>query len=636
MKNMLKKFLFWLTIILFLEFSFAFLMFDSFLKTSIINIFLYSLIISSFLSIISGIFKEKVSRIIHYIILAILGILYSLQFVFYKTLKSFFSISVLGISDQLGSFMGETFRSIFLNSYGILIFMLPLLSLILFRKKIKLEQNNLVNYICYFIMFLLSITLYVVNINFQKDSEMSIYTLYHEVNNNNLNIEKTGILSAYNLDLYRSIFGFEEEYIPVNMEKDDKETVFKYDDNALNLNFNKKTNNTYLKTINNYIKNDLPTTKNEYTGVFDGYNLIYITAESFSEIGVSEELTPTLYKLINTGFTFKNFYTPNNLSTIGGEFQSLTGLFADNSLLTTWRSGENYFPYGLGTVFKNKNYNTYAYHNNYYKFQDRDKYLKSQGFNNYVGCGNGLEKKMNCNIWPESDLEMMRATIPNYINSVKPFMTYYMSVSGHLHYTFSGNSMAYKNKKYVNNLPYNENIKAYLATQIELDKALEYLLKELEENNKLDNTVIVLLADHYPYNLSLANINQLSSYKRDSSIEVNHNALIIWNNKLNKKEINKVCSSIDVLPTVLNLFNISYDSRLLMGKDIFSNDLGLAFFTNRSWISDKGIYYANKNSFIANTEVDDNYVKTINNVVSNRINMSKLIVKNNYYQYLLK
>ena len=636
MKDVFKNFLFWLIIILFLEFSFAFLMYDSFLKTSVGNIILYSLIISSILSIISRIFKDKVSNIINYVILFVLGILYSLQFVFYKTLKSFFSLNVLGISDQLGSFMGETFKSIFINSYGILIFMIPLIIYIIFRKKINLEQNKLLNYISYLIIFIVSITLYVVNINLQKNTEMSIYTLYHTVNNNALNIEKTGVLSAYNLDIYRSIFGFSEEYIPVNVEKEDKETIFKYDDNVLDLNFNKNTSNTNIKKINNYMKNDVPTTKNEYTGLFDGYNLIYITAESFSEIGVSKELTPTLYKLINTGFTFKNFYTPNNLSTIGGEFQSLTGLFADNSLLTTWRSGKNYFPYGLGTVFKNKNYNTYAYHNNYYKFQDRDKYLKSQGFTNYTGCGNGLEKKMNCNMWPESDIEMMKATISNYINSTKPFMTYYMTVSGHFRYTFSGNSIASKNKKYVNNLPYNENLKAYLATQIELDKALEYLLKELEKNNKLDNTVIVLLADHYPYNLSLSNINTLSSYKRDQVIEVNHNALIIWNNRLNNKEINKVCSSIDVLPTVLNLFNVNYDSRLLMGKDIFSNDLGLAFFTNRSWVSDKGTYYANSNKFIPKEEVDDNYVKNINSVVSNRINTSKLIVKNNYYQYLLK
>lgn len=635
MKKIFYKFLFWLITILFLEFSFSFLMFDTFIKSSIINIFLYSIIISSFISAITGIFKEKVDNVIYYIILIILGILYSLQFVFYKTLKSFFSLSVLGITDQLGDFVGETIKSIFINFYAILIFMFPIIIYIIWKRKHHLERNKVFNYLTYLLIFSLSVTLYIYNINLQKNNDMSIYTLYHKVNDPGLNIEKTGVLSSYNLDLYRTIFGFDSDYVKVDTPINEVETIFKYDENVLELNFNKSSNSN-IKKINNYIKNEIPTSKNEYTGLFEGFNLIYITAESFSEIAISEELTPTLYKLVNSGFKFNNFYTPNNLSTIGGEFQSMTGLFADNSLLTTWRSGKNYFPYGLGTVFKNKGYNTYAYHNNWYKFQDRDKYFKSQGFTNYLGCGNGLEKSMNCNKWPESDLEMMKATTKKYINSDKPFMAYYMTVSGHMGYTFSGNNMASKNKKYVSKLPYNENIKAYLATQIELDRALEYLINELDKNNKLDNTVIVLLADHYPYNLSLSNINKLSSYKRDSYVEVNHNALIIWNNKLNQKEIDKVCMSLDVLPTVLNLFNISYDSRLLVGKDIFSNHEGLAFFANHSWVSDGGTYYANTNKFISKKEVSNSYVSNINGIVNNRTNLSKLIVKNNYYHYLLK
>jgi phosphoglycerol transferase MdoB-like AlkP superfamily enzyme len=120
--------------------------------------------------------------------------------------------------------------------------------------------------------------------------------------------------------------------------------------------------------------------------MFDGMNLIFVVAESFNEIAVSEELTPTLYKMVNNGFNFKNYYTSNNLSTIGGEFQALTGLYADNSLLSSWRGGEAYFPYGLGTMFKNDGYKTYAYHNNSAYFQDRNVYLKSQGFNNFKGC----------------------------------------------------------------------------------------------------------------------------------------------------------------------------------------------------------------------------------------------------------
>ena len=256
------------------------------------------------------------------------------------------------------------------------------------------------------------------------------------------------------------------------------------------------------------------------------------------------------------------------------------------------------------------------------------------GFDNYLACFNGLEKRMNCNLWPNSDVEMIRSTTSDYLNSDKPFLAYYMTVSGHFEYNFGGNQMARKNKKLVENLPYSEKVKAYLATQIELDKALELLIYELENNNILDDTVIVLLADHYPYGLEVDEINELSSYNRDMVVEVNSNNLIIWNNQLSHEEIEKVCMSIDVIPTVYNLFGLDYDSRLFMGKDIFSDYLGLAFFSNRSFVTDEGTYLATTNKF--SKDVSDEYINKINNIVANRKNISKLIVKTNFYKYLTK
>lgn len=631
--KIIGKFLFWLITILYLELVFAWLMFHNFVGTTFINILIYSIIIASFLSIITGILKEKNNRRMHYVILFVIGFLYSLQFVFYKILKSFFSFGVLSLGNQLGDFLGETIRSILANSYGILIFMVPLIIYAIFKKFFKVSKNSLSQYITYVLLLIFSISVYIVNINLQKDTEMSIYSLYNKVEDNALNIEKTGVLAAYGLDIFRTIFGFSPSFVEVNPLINESEN---FKNNSLNLDLDKESSQDAVKKINEYLKKEVPTSKNQYTGLFEGYNLIYITAESFSEIGVSKELTPTLYKLINSGFKFNNFYTPNNLSTIGGEFQSMTGLFAYNSVLKKWRTGTNYFPYGLGNVLKNKGYDIHAYHNNLWTFQGRNNYFPTQGYDNFLGCGNGLEKSINCNTWPESDLEMIKETVPNYINSDKPFLTYYMTVSGHFRYTFRDNYIANKNKEYVKDLPYNENIKAYIATQIELDKALEYLINELEQAHQLDKTVIVLLADHYPYNLSMENINTLSTYERDQFVEVNHNALIIWNNKLAQKDINKVCMSIDVLPTVLNLFNIEYDSRLLVGKDIFANHEGLAFFANHSWVSDSGSYYANTNTFNLKKAVNADYIKNMNNIVNNRITYSKMVIANDYYRYLFK
>ena len=644
MKNLfkeinLKRFLFYLISLLFLETLFAIFLSSTIDLESIINIFLSSVISSSILSIITGLFKDKGNNVISLIILFIIGVLFSIELVFYNTFQTFFSFSILGLSDQLTSFMNETLTAIKDNILYILVFFIPFIIYLIFKKKFNLPKNNIPNIIFHVIILCLSLSLYLGHILLTKGVSNGSYYLYHDTNNISLNMSKFGVINSYLIDIKRTIFGFDEGITLINNEiekqeeKDEIQEII-YEDNTLDINFDKSTGNNDIKTINTYMKNTNGSKQNEYTGKYSGYNLIYIVAESFSEIGVSEELTPTLYKLTHTGLIFDKYYTPNTLSTIGGEFQALTGLYPDSSILSKWRKGTNYFPYGLGTIFKNLGYKTYAYHNNWYGFQDRHKYLKSQGFTNYIGCYNGMEKRMNCKAWPQSDLEMMKATMKDYINSEEPFLAYYMTVSGHFQYNFSDNSMAYKNRKLVNNLNVSTAAKAYVATQIELDRALEYVIKTLEENNKLDNTVIVLLADHYPYKLDLKSINSLSTYQRDNLIEVNHNNLILWNNNETDTHISKPCMSSDVLPTVYNLFGVKYDSRLLTGRDILSTSDGLVIFNNHSWITDKGVYHANTKKF--DGEEDADYVTNINNLVKNRLSVSKMILKNDYYKYLLK
>ena len=145
-----------------------------------------------------------------------------------------------------------------------------------------------------------------------------------------------------------------------------------------------------------------------------------------------------------------------------------------------------------------------------------------------------------------------------------------------------------------------------------------------------------MLADHYPYDLSMDDINSLSTYQRDETVEVNHNALVLWNSKMETVEVNKVCQSVDVLPTVLNLFGIDYDSRLLTGRDILSDAEGLAIMKNHSWVTDKGTYYAASGTFVPKEGqiVEDGYADNISTRVNNRLNISRMIIANNYYSYL--
>ena len=622
-----RKYFYILLSLLYFELIFHLFMYDNCLKSTIINIGLFCLINSFIIYILTGIWKEKVNRIVSCIIYGVLGFWYSLHYIFYNLLQSPFSLSLLALSDQAATFSKNVVIGILENIYMLILFFVPFIIFMILKKKMFFQRLKIKNGLICSLILVFFVGCYILNIFVQKRETGNIYNLYFETNNTTLNLERLGVIAATMIDFNRTIFGFEEKIMDVcNEDYDNEEEEFDY--NNLELKLDGGIGN--IKTINDYVKTESGTKKNKYTGMFEGKNLVFVVAESFSEIAVSEELTPTLYKLVHEGFDFKNFYTSNNLSTIGGEFQALTGLYADNSILGTWRSGSRYFPYGIGTMFSKEGYKVYGYHNNNAYFQDRNVYLSGQGIGNFKGCNNGMEQLINCNVWPQSDVDMINATYNDYINSDEPFLAYYMTVSGHFYYTFDENYVAKKNKKYVEHLNYNEHVQAYLATQIELDKALELLMNKLEEAGKLDDTVIVLLADHYPYYLNLNDINTLSTYKRDSMVEVNSNSLIIYNSKMKSETVNKVGMSIDVLPTVLNLFGMEYDSRIIMGKDILSTSLGLAIFKDKSWVTDKGTYYASSGKFVGE-EVDADYIKNVNNIVNNRVAISRMIVANDYY-----
>ena len=631
-----KKYLFILLSLIYLDLVFNLFSYDMYLRSSIFNILFFDLVNAAFISLLISLFKPKVSKVLTCVIYGILGVWYSFHYIFYKVLLTPFSIVLFRQSDQPLQFGGAIITSIINNFYMIVLFLVPFILLLVFKKKLKFPKEKIWGKLKYAIILVLTIGIFVGNIFIQDKGTGSIYNLYYETNNVALNIERLGVMSATYIDLKKTIFGFEEKIEVVNsLDDNDQNELYDYDYNKLEFDFEGGNNN--IKKINDYIKSETGTKQNRYTGMFEGKNLVYIVAESFSEIAVSEELTPTLYKMIHEGFDFENFYTSNNLSTIGGEFQALTGLYADNSILSSWRGGWAYYPYGLGNLFKGLGYNTFAYHNNSAYFQDRNVYLKNLGFTNYKGCYNGMEKLINCKQWPQSDVDMMEKTVTDYINSDKPFMTYYMTVSGHFYYSFSENAMARKHKSEVANLNYPEQVKAYVATQIELDNALKVLMDKLEAAGKLDDTVFVLLADHYPYNMTIDNINKISTYQRDSLIEVNSNNLIIYNSKMKPVKVSKVGMSIDVLPTVLNLFGVEYDSRIIMGKDILSTSPGVAIFKNKSWVSDMGTYYAANGKFVAKVEnVPNDYVKNMNGIVNNRVAISRMIVENNYYKYLFK
>ncbi len=527
-----------------------------------------------------------------------------------------------------GEFSGTVFSVLESNIVSIILVIIPFIIGLFITKKINKDINVLS-----FVALLMSYFLFLVSLN------TTTYDLYFNKNNHKQNIEYFGVGPSLIIELFKGEAYSDEVEVTDSLENEEEVEETKVDirRQISDIDFNNiESDDKTILSMNNYFSNSTGTYTNEYTGYFKDKNLIYIMAESFDGYFVIKELTPTLYKLIHNGLYFSNYYSPTNLSTIGGEFSLLTGLLPDLQTLNwQWIQDNdgyvNYFPYGLGTLFKQQDYNVYAYHDYYYNFQSRDKYLNALGFDNYKACYNGLEEKMSCDIFPESDLEMVNASVDDYIND-DHFMVYYATVSGHGEWGFGYNDMAEKNKELVEDLPYSDTVKAYISANLELENALTALVNKLEEAGKLDDTVIVLAADHHPYFMADEYVEEMAGKELDQ-FSLYKNNLIIYNSTMEYTQIDKLCNTIDVLPTVLNLFGIEYDSRLMVGKDILSSSPGLVIFADYSWLNEKGKYsYDTKTFTSSNGEVSNEYIEKMNNEVSNKYLVSRNILIYDYYK----
>lgn len=421
--------------------------------------------------------------------------------------------------------------------------------------------------------------------------------------------------------------------------------------NMIELDFNKlaqlSSGSSEKEWLYRYFAETEPTKTNEYTGMFEGYNLIYITAEGFSTYAIDADLTPTLYKLANSGFVFSNYYVPLwQTSTSDGEYVNLTGLIPDGQF-SMKKSAVNHMAYSLPAFFGKEGYLNMAYHNNTLSYYDRHLSHPNLGYDFKASKLGDLEEAKwgdkiffmeNPGRWPASDLEMFQSTIPEYIRADR-FHVYYMTVSGHMNYSFTGNSMSKKNKDAVSHLPMSENGQAYIACHIELDKALEHLLAELEKEGKLENTVIALSADHYPYGMTEEQYEELAGRDLSSDREIFRNTLILWNGGMEESVIvTKPCCSVDVLPTLLNLFGCEYDSRMYAGRDILSDAEGLVIFNDRSFVTDTVVYdrKAKTTTWCKDLpeEEKERYMDAMKQEVKNRYNFSAYMLRQDYYDVL--
>lgn len=501
--------------------------------------------------------------------------------------------------------------------------------------------------------------------------DTSAYGLYHNASDAYLGVNKLGLATAFRLDMTRTLTGdsadgsivlgdpipiettgpepTEHQFLsPENttspsdpteplettVPPETTEPPVDTSPNVLDIDFDSliaSTDKKALKEVHQYFASRTPSGKNEKTGLFEGCNLILITAEAFSNLAVSEELTPTLYMMMHEGFYFTDYYVPDwGVSTTDGEYAHLTGTIPKDGVWSFKKSSDNYMPLTMNQQLLKQGYSSYAYHGHTYTYYGRDQYLGNLGYN-YKGLGSGLEVTKQ---WPESDVEVVDLSTADFV-SQEPFSVYYMTISGHREFTFGGNSIASKNKELVADLPYSNNVRAYLATQLELEHSMGLLLQRLEEAGVLDNTVIVLTPDHYPNGLTPEELGELLGHTPESNFEIYKNGCIIYKPGMKSEVIDEPASHLDLLPTLSNLFGLEFDSRLYMGRDVFSDAEPLVMFRNRSWITADARYNSQtgKAEFLSGAG-SDSYVKAINSEVGNRFAVSTRILDYDYWRIL--
>ncbi len=666
---------------LYLEVVFHIFVYGEFTVASFLLTALFSLAFGFLVNGIALLTPLKINRIVTLVMLVLTSLIIVSQYVYYMIFGDLYTVSLMDMAGNAATnFMGMLLDGIGRGWLGIVLLFLPLVFYIIKMKKYAPTFAPSFSFRIVLIVFAMLLHLLAFGIiNLDRANVGNGNYHYYTSEFHALEAAKRfGVVTNMRLDVKTMLFGTKETEIDIGGEvvnpfettADTADTTageelppepIVYEDNVMDIDFESliaSESNKTIRDMHEYFASVTPTKQNEYTGLFKGKNLIFLTLEGFSYKTIDAQRTPTLYKMANEGFVFTNSYTSLwGGSTATGEYAAMTGNFHQSAKCLGMCGGKNMY-FALGNQFDRIGYDTYAFHNHTYDYYSRDKSHFAMGYN-YIAIGNGLEKApINAEGatisggWPRSDYEMALATLPYYINSDKPFHVYYMTVSGHANYNFGGNKMSAKHKDIVENMNASDSVKAFHACQYEVELMLSELVRALDAAGKLEDTVFVMSADHYPYALTPDELKELYSINAADvydDLDLLRNSIIIWSASMKEPVVvDKPCSSIDIIPTVSNLFGLEYDSRLLMGTDILSESDPLvilnALFTgpNWCWMNKYGFYDSNTKLFTpaegfnATEEELTAYVKQMNNLLWAKRNYSPKILEKDYYNYIFK
>ena len=613
---------------------------------SLLRIILSSSIIALVLNIFLLFTKKIAFKISLSLIIIIIGVYALLQLGFDNFLGTYISIANGGQLNAVTDYVLDFIKSFKFIFYIVL---LPGLITIIFvcfsknnifcEKSKYLKENIVINIILIFIFSLLFRYTLVAKF-MQNDLQLvSNLELYKNPTIPSVTINQFGIINYGILDI-KSILGLKINGTLNNGNfikpyQEDSIYARKIDDSKWEILAKNEENSDY-KILHNYFLSKKITPKNDYTGMFEGKNLIVIMMESINNIAINEEYFPNIYKLYNEGWSWENNYSPrNSCSTGNNEFSGMTSLYVLNNVCTSNKFMNNKYFNSIFNLFNNAGYSTTSYHNYTDQYYNRNVIHPNMGSSAYYDV-NKLEIPYSTlyKEWP-SDVELIEKASDIFLKD-EPFMAWITTVSTHQPY-YQDSELSNLYFDYFKDTDYNNTLKRYMSKLKVLDNAIGVLIDRLSKAEVLDDTVIVLYSDHYPYGLSKTVLKTILDYDITENNEIDRTPFIIYNSELTPQKFQEYTSHINILPTIANLFNLDYDPRLYFGNDLFSNSYqNRVVFADGSWQSPLGFYDAENGTIIYNndTKYSNEDIKEINNAIVNDMKMSNLAISTNYFEYL--
>ncbi len=380
-------------------------------------------------------------------------------------------------------------------------------------------------------------------------------------------------------------------------------------------------NNYYIEDDEtNYLDKDL------LTGVCKGYNVVEIMIETGTNSVVNETLTPNLYNLTKEGITFNNNYSKNKTNI--SEFIGICG-----SVTTGISNYSSYVPYSLATVLNKFDYTTSFFHANRGSFYNRSTIMPNLGFDmtylnktesdtlstDNITLIDGFDFKDNYNGRYPFDSNYYDKVRDYFIPSTDtPFYTFWTTLSTHGPYNYSDSLNTYYSDYYVKLKKAESDGKwvnvcsrfgdvvsnqfaEYQCKMMVFDDALGELIEDLKAKDLYDNTIFVLYGDHdCYYNVDIDNhlnyyiFDTFSNYTKDEHLEYYakeyetymtiSNPTLIKNIKNNidsltgfsinngNVEYNYFTSPYVIVPTLLDILGIKYNTDYYVGNSIFQNN----------------------------------------------------------------